>query len=181
MKEMLQIRRRRSLAGSSKKWVLVSGFGPLFEEGHFLRALRKKKIRKKGKIQEDEAQRSYTFCYSFASVLGALRETGTRLYESKRYSGHRRLELNLTEACCWCDSFREICFRCSIFEDEPPNSYQKPSSFIELAPGCINADFSVQIPVFQHFSRPTRSTYLCTAVKSNYFQMVSLKIVITFA
>ena len=39
---------------------------------------------------------------------------------------------------------------------------------IYLVLGCIEAEFYVQIFIFQHFSRSTRSTYLCTAPYSKF-------------
>ena len=49
---------------------------------------------------------------------------------------------------------------------------------IYLVLGCIEAEFYVQIFIFQHFSRSTRSTYLCTAPYSkfaDFFSKFSLK------
>ena len=46
---------------------------------------------------------------------------------------------------------------------------QNRASFGGLVLGCINADFCVQILIFQHFSRSTGFAYLRTARNSNFF------------
>ena len=52
------------------------------------------------------------------------------------------------------------------------NELNRRPNLERLVLGCIDADFCVQILIFQHFSRSTRFTYFCTARISKFRQKI---------
>ena len=49
-----------------------------------------------------------------------------------------------------------------------------------LVLGYINADFCIQILIFQHFSRSARSTFLCTAPHSEFCKFYQIVVQLSF-
>ena len=65
---------------------------------------------------------------------------------------------------------------CGLLKKILEDFYRFLQIFRRLVLGCIDADFCVQICIFQHFSRSTRFAFFCTAPISkfaDFFQFFS--------